>query len=277
MYLWKYQASAPWLAAHETELELAWPGAVAVIARPGRARMLVQVTCGTRAETARLVRRFGGTAESLGKNWRDKYLVAAGHAPLRIGRRLSVTAHDEPASDAELAIPAAGAFGTGEHATTAMTLRLLEEITRPSPRARRMLDAGTGTGILALAARHFGASEVVGLDNDPRAIAHAKGNARRNEITRAKFAVADVLCWQPDGHFEIITANLFSELLIAALPTFRRALLPGGHLIVSGILREQTTEVIHALREHSFVLRTARRRGKWVALLAHFASSGKRS
>ncbi len=277
MYLWKYHASGPWLAAHEMELEQNWPGLVAVIDRPGRSRFLVQVTCRRAAEVARLVRRFGGIAESLGKNWPDRYLAPA-RPPLRIGRRLIVVTEPPTAgATPQLVIPAAGAFGTGEHATTAMTLRLLEEVTRPLSPGWRSLDAGTGTGILALAARRFGAQEVLGLDNDPRAVSHAKSNARLNEITRAKFITADVLRWKPNDPFEIITANLFSELLIAALPNFRRALPPDGVLIASGILRVQAAEVIRALRDHSFRLEIARRRGKWVALLARGPAFRKRS
>lgn len=275
MYLWKYQASAPWLAAHETELEENRPGLVAVIEYPGRSRLFVQVTCATRAEAARLERRYGGTTESLGKDWPERYLAGEEHAPLRIGRRLFVVTKAQTAgATPQLVIPAAGAFGTGEHATTAMSLRLLEEVTRTTSPQWRLLDAGTGTGILALAARSFGAIEVLGLDNDPRAVAHAKENARRNEITRARFVQADVLRWKPAGLFDVITANLFSELLIAALPTFRRALRPDGRLIVSGILREQASEVTGALGAESFHVEKTRRRGKWLALLAR---SGKRS
>ena len=120
----------------------------------------------------------------------------------------------------QLIIPAAGAFGTGEHATTAMSLRLLEEITRNLPPGWRLLDAGTGTGILALAARRLGASEVLGLDNDPRAVAHARQNARLNRISRARFIAADLLRWKPSARYEVVTANLFSELLIAAIADF---------------------------------------------------------
>ena len=278
MYLWKYHASAPWLAAHEMELEQTWPGAVAVIDRPGRARVLVQVTCRTRAEASRLERRFGGKAESLGKDWRQKFFAASKHAPLRIGRRLVVVASAETAgATPQLAIPAAGAFGTGDHATTAMSLRMLEETTRQLRPGWRLLDAGTGTGILALAARHFGASEVFGLDNDPRAVAHAQANARLNKITRAKFRTADVLRWKPERQFEVVTANLFSELLIAALPNFRRALHTDGQLIASGILRGQLDEVSCGLAVQSFDLLRTRRRGKWVALHARCGHRGKRS
>jgi ribosomal protein L11 methyltransferase len=168
----------------------------------------------------------------------------------------------------QLIIPAAGAFGTGEHATTAMSLRLLERTTRSCAPGWRMLDAGTGTGILALAGVRFGAGLVLGLDNDPRAVAHARSNARLNHIHAAQFVRADVLGWRPNRRYDYITANLFSELLIAVLPIFRRALRANGRMIASGILREQAPAVIRALGRTGFCLEAKRRRGKWVALLA---------
>ena len=212
------------------------------------------------------MRKFGGTARPLPRALAQSQKP---HAPIRVGRRLQIVSDPGPAPSGveQLVIPAAGAFGTGEHATTAMSLRLLEETARPLARGWRLLDAGTGTGILALAARLFGAGEVLGLDNDPRAIAHARQNARLNHTTRVRFLIADVLAWKPAGRFEIITANLFSELLIATLPKFRRALHAEGRLIISGILREQTGAVERALRREHFAIGKKRRRGKWVALL----------
>ena len=268
MYLWKFHARADWLASHESELHELAPGNVAVIDQPGKVRILVQVTCKTRAEAANLVRQFGGSAEKLSRDWQKKYLQSEPHAPLGIGRRLFILANPEPDSRPQLVIPAAGAFGTGEHATTAMSLRLLEDATRNLKRDWRLLDTGAGTGILALAARRFGASEVLGLDLDPRAVAHARSNARLNKIDRAEFVRGDILRWKPPGRFDLITANLFSELLIAALPIFRRALRRDGCLILSGILRAQNPSVIRALGRDGFRLITQRRRGKWVALLA---------
>ncbi len=176
-----------------------------------------------------------------------------------------------------LIIPAAGAFGTGEHATTAMCLRLLEETARGPKAGWTLLDAGTGTGILALAARRFGAQEVLGIDNDPRAVAHARANARLNKIRGVHFQALDFLRWKPARRFDVITANLFSELLIAALPIFRRALSREGTLILSGILREQAPEVARAFRSTGFHLETQRRRGKWIALRVEPAGARKRS
>ena len=272
MTLWRKHASAQWLAANESRLEQVAGRDLAIIARPGRARTLVQVTCQRREKSAELLRAFGGIAQTLPRNWWKMAHARATHPPIRVGRRLEIVSaairspksHDK----AQLVIPAAGAFGTGQHATTAMSLRILEEIAQNLPPGWRLLDAGTGTGILALAARNLGAGEVFGLDIDPRAVAHARQNARLNHISRAKFNSADVLRWKPLARYEVVTANLFSELLIAALPIFRRVLQSKGHLIVSGILHQQAKSVVRALRPAGFHLEKQRRRGKWIALLA---------
>ncbi len=145
-----------------------------------------------------------------------------------------------------LIIPAGAAFGTGEHATTAMSLRLLERVTRGRPAGWRMLDAGTGSGILALAARRFGAGEVVAVDNDPRAIKTARANARSNHIRGLEFVVGDVRK-QVRGKFDLIAANLYSELLAAVLPRFRRGLREDGRLILSGVLRRQERGIARGL------------------------------
>ncbi|MGI8957019.1 MAG: 50S ribosomal protein L11 methyltransferase [Chthoniobacterales bacterium] len=272
MMLWQKQASPAWLTANEARLEEIAGCDLAIIARPGRARSLVQVVCGQRQKAARLQRDFGGRLEALPRVWSQTMQSHSTHAPIRVGRQLEVVSEAAPAQQTraknQLIIPSAGAFGTGEHATTAMSLRLLEETTRELPSGWRLLDAGTGTGILALAARRLCAGEVIGLDNDPRAVAHARQNARLNSVSRARFIATDVLRWKTDARFEIVTANLFSELLVAALPLFRRALRAHGQLILSGILREQSAAVERALHRSSFHLRIKRRRGKWVALLA---------
>ncbi|HEY1582092.1 MAG TPA: 50S ribosomal protein L11 methyltransferase [Chthoniobacterales bacterium] len=269
MILWQKQASPAWLAQHEAQLEEIAGRHLALIARPDRARTLVQVTCASAASSDDLLRRFGGVTKTLPRDWWKTQRPPV-HSPIRVGPHLRIVnaASRLPNEREELVIPAAGAFGTGEHLTTAMSLRLLEEVTRKLSHGWRLVDAGTGTGILALAARRLGAGEVLGFDNDPRAVAHARQNARLNQIVRARFEVADVLRWKPPARYDVVTANLFSELLIAALPTFRRALVSGGRLITSGILREQAANVIGALSTSHFQVEKVRRRGKWIALLA---------
>jgi ribosomal protein L11 methyltransferase len=130
-----------------------------------------------------------------------------------------------------------------------------------------MLDAGTGSGILALAGRCFGAGEVIAIDNDALAISVAKQNARANKIRGVTFIAGDAAAPLP-GKFDVIAANLYSELLVALLPNWRRRLATDGRLILSGVLRRQEREVSDALTANGFATLEVRRRGKWIALLA---------
>ena len=144
-------------------------------------------------------------------------------------------------------IPASLAFGTGEHATTAMSLRFLEQLTRCWNPGWSLVDLGTGSGILALAAKCLGAGRVIGIDNDPAAISVAKSNARLNKIRGATFQLGDVHKWNPAQKTDVITANLYSDLLIEILPKLRG----GAWLILSGILRSQQDELVHALQRNT--------------------------
>ena len=277
-WLWQRPASAAWLELNQMGLEEIAASKLVIISRPLRARLLLQVACEKRTLATRLLRRFGGRIEKLPRNLQAQ----SAHPPIRIGGRLEIVSRFSRSPEKrslQLVIPAAGAFGTGEHATTAMSLRLLEERTRKFPRGWRLLDAGTGSGILALAARKLGAGEALGLDDDPRAIATARQNTRLNRIGRVEFCVADLLRFKPKARYEIVTANLFSDLLIAALPVFRRALRPDGWLILSGILRAQADEVIAALLRAGWTIEKRRRRGKWVALACsrRAASPGRKA
>ena len=272
MYLWERYATAPWLAANEWRLEEIAPGAVAIISHPDRARSLVQVACKTEAQASRLMRRFQGSTERLPRRWQESFLQHDVGPPIRIGKRLLIVANARgtlaATKEKQLVIPAAGAFGTGAHATTAMCLRLLERTTPTFRNKWKLLDLGSGTGILALAACLLGATGAVGIDNDPRAVVIAQKNARLNEIEGARFINSDLLKWTPRTRYEVITANLFSELLIAALPIIKRSLKRKGCIILSGILRDQIDRVVCALRATGFSVEKLRRRGRWIALLA---------
>jgi ribosomal protein L11 methylase PrmA len=163
-----------------------------------------------------------------------------------------------------LAIPASLAFGTGEHATTAMSLRFLEQLTRRWNPGWSLVDLGTGSGILALAAKRLGAGPVIGIDNDPTVILMAKSNARLNKIRRAIFKLGDVHRWNPAQRTDVITANLYSDLLVEILPKLRG----GGWLILSGILCSQQDEFVRALQRNHLEVVDMKRRGKWMAFLA---------
>jgi ribosomal protein L11 methyltransferase len=186
--------------------------------------------------------------------------------PIRLGNRLLITNHAAKTNLPQLIIPAGAAFGTGEHATTAMSLRMLERMTRRLACGWRMLDAGTGSGILALAGSRFGGGKIIAIDNDPLAISTAQANAKRNRIGRVRFVCGDVA--RIRGQFDIITANLYSELLVSVLARFRASLSADGRLILSGVMRSQEGDLLRALRTNAFAVTEIRRRGKWIALVA---------
>ena len=127
-----------------------------------------------------------------------------------------------------------------------------------------MVDLGTGSGIFALAAKSFEAGRVIAIDIDPVAISTARANAALNRISGIQFRVADVRRWRIPRRIDVVTANLFSELLIEIVPKLKRI----RWLIVSGIMREQEGDVRKALHQNGFAIKKVRRRGKWIAALA---------
>jgi ribosomal protein L11 methyltransferase len=270
MYIWRKRMTTNWVGFRKDEFRLRFGGSLAIIERPETECVTLEVSCATESAAHQLIREFGGSVEKLRPGWLQHFSKQTEGKPLRIGSRLIILSTPARRATAERAviIPAGTAFGTGHHATTALCLRLLERITRRFHPGWRMLDAGTGSGILAIAGSCFGAGRVVAIDNDPLACATAKRNARVNGARNIEFSTGDVLKRKLSGKFEIITANLFSEIVIEALPIWSRHLAANGHLILSGILRSQEITVVRALRRHSFVASEIRRRGKWIALLA---------
>jgi ribosomal protein L11 methyltransferase len=267
MYLWQKAAQPSWLKEHEEILQVRFGGALSIISRPERKRVQIEIACTSQKEAQRVIQEFGGRAKRLGRDWLNRLSREQKPKALRIGRRLVVTpSPSKPEADISpysLIVPAGTAFGTGEHATTAMSLRLLEEVTRRR-KPQFVVDLGTGSGILALAASCFGAERVVAVDIDPNAIATAETNARLNRIENVDFQLADVRHWNSARRIDIATANLFSELLIQILPKLKRS----SCLILSGVLRTQEKEFVRALHRHKIELVEVRRRGKWIAVLA---------
>jgi ribosomal protein L11 methyltransferase len=272
MYLWRKTAAPHWLSAREKILGARARGKLAIVARPDRQRLQLEVACLSRVESQKLVKEFGGHAEKLSPHWLKRSACVNETKQLKIGRRLLISQKSDfqtpkafgIGKQALLVIPASTAFGTGDHATTAMSLRLLEQLTRQWDSGWSIVDLGTGSGILALSAKCFGAEHVLAIDVDPAAISTAKANARLNKIDNIDFRLGDLRRWKPARKIDIGIANLFSELLIEILPKLKRI----RWLILSGVLRAQEKEFIRALRHNKIELIDARRRGKWIAVLA---------
>ncbi len=274
---WRKLASAKWADAWEERLRGLDPARLAVTEAVG-GRALRFEFYGSARETRALVRSFGGNAEEVRpESWQPRAAAAdALPHPLAFGRRLLVTsdaallpslraAHPRKAV---LAVPAALAFGTGAHATTAMVLRLLAaSAERRRGSSWTMLDLGAGSGILALAARALGARSALGLDYDPDAVRTARANARANALARVPFRRADAQEWNPAGQrWDVIAANVFANLLVLLLPRLAAALAPGGELFLSGVLADQAPAIADAARRAGLRVEQTQSRGPWRAL-----------
>ncbi len=270
MYLWRKSVTERWLESNEHWLSDFPPEHVAIISRSGFARFNLEITGSSILQGQSLRRQYGGSLVTLKRDWFRQFTKAQDREELRVGKRLLIvdgeTRRAAPHDASRLVIPSGAAFGTGDHATTAMTLRMLERRSRRLAARWTIADLGTGSGILSLAAARFGASRIEAIDNDLVAVSTAKENARRNGIRGIAFAVQDVKKWRPRRKLDLIVANLFSELLIGVLPIVRRALKPDAQFIFSGVMRGEEARVVRAIRGSGLHLAEVRRRGKWIAL-----------
>lgn len=277
MFVWSRLASMKWREAWEERFQSAGQTNAVFTELPGAKSFRLEVYVAGEAEAEAIRRQFGGSIRRLkNENWAA--LAPPVSPPLRVRGRLVVThTPDEEAAarlrEAEapvpvLQIPPEMAFGTGDHATTATCLRLLcddlDWRARGGGTAPAVADAGTGTGILALAARMWGASPVAGFDFDPVAVRIARANARRNNVRGVTWSVEDATTWRPPRKYDVVLANLFANVLVAAMPVLRRALAKDGTLIVSGILRDHFPDVEAAAREQRITFSDVRVKGKWV-------------
>lgn len=161
------------------------------------------------------------------------------------------------------------AFGTGHHASTRLALLLLEGIFQTRrPAAPSFLDVGCGTAILAMAGALWGAGSVVATDNDPDAVFIARENIAANTLTD-RIAASDTPLATLVPAFDVVVANITSDVLTLLAPELVRHLSPGGDLVLAGILRGDQEESIRALFTHHGLTEMARPyQDEWVAF--HF-------
>ena len=184
---------------------------------------------------------------------------------ITVGRiRVAAPWHSGTAAPGTLTIvivPSMG-FGTGHHATTRLCLEALQSI---ELRGRRVLDVGTGSGVLAIAAAHLGAASALGVDNDPDAIQSAEDNLALNpEASNVAFETRDATTRDLPSS-DVITANLTGTLLVRLAGTLARALKPGGTAILSGILTDEREAVRTACS--ALTLAWERADGEWLGLM----------
>lgn len=195
------------------------------------------------------------------KGWRDF------HRPLRFGRVVVAASWHRvrPGRGRVLVRLDPGmAFGTGQHPTTAACLRALAAHVRPD---RPVLDLGTGSGILAIAAARLGARPVIALDTDPEARRAAAANCRRNGVgSTVRVRCGSLETLRPRAAFALILANLTAAAHLALLPALRGRLAPGGRAVLAGILAAQAPDVRQAVRAAGLAVVGRQRTGEWIAL-----------
>jgi len=163
-----------------------------------------------------------------------------------------------------LIIDPAMAFGTGHHETTRSCLALMEKYAQKAA-LDRFLDLGTGTGILAIAARKLGYRHVVGIDTDILAVDAARENIVINQVPDV--AIRQGSTSELHETFDVIAANLISGVLVLIAPALFELLNPAGIAILSGILIGQEDEVIEAMKQAGLIFREKYSDGKWVSLV----------
>jgi ribosomal protein L11 methyltransferase len=200
------------------------------------------------------------------EDWAESW--KRGLQPRRVGRHFVVapswTHPSKRAGDRVIVIDPEMAFGTGEHATTRGALRFLEQVVRHDS---RVLDVGTGSAILAIGAALCGAPEVLAVEYDEDAVLNARDNITRNgvsEVVALRTGMVDEAYLESyAAAFDVIAANVLSSVLEPLLAAFHRALKPGGHLILGGILEAEADDIIDAARAAGFTLRAEDLEEEW--------------
>src|SRR5277367_6685530 len=189
--------------------------------------------------------------------------------PFRVGRRILIVPPWKRESERgriTVVVQPAQAFGTGHHPTTAGALRAIESIVGAHA-PQSILDAGTGSGILAIAAALMGkrTAEIIAIDIDPTALENARANARLNGVEKSiRFSPVPLASIR--RHFDLIVANILSGTLIELAPHLKRIVAPGGRLILGGFLADEADDVLSHYRSPLRCLSRKTHRG-WTTLV----------
>ncbi len=191
------------------------------------------------------------------------------YRPFKIGKRLVIRPPWEgyvaTADELILTLNPGQAFGTGLHATTQLCLGFLETIGGTRPGAR-LLDVGCGSGVLSLAGILFGCAGAVGIDLDRLAIWVARGNARLNHLSKQAAFVAGSLGVVAD-RFDIVVVNILLEPILAMLEPLHDVIVPGGAVVLSGVLGTEMPQLRDGLSTHRWRITHQATQDEWAAVV----------
>lgn len=205
----------------------------------------------------------GINEEDWANNWKQYY------KPVKIGERIVICpaweTYRPTGEELVVRMDPGMAFGTGTHETTRLMIRLLETHTRPGC---RMLDVGTGTGILAICASRLGAGVCRAYDIDPTAVRVALENIRESGLANVTCDRSDLLKQVDlsEGQYDLISANIVADILIRMMPDVGAYLAPEGTLLLSGIVAERCDDVVNAAVANGFAVVDSLTENGWCAL-----------
>ncbi|WP_165005417.1 MULTISPECIES: 50S ribosomal protein L11 methyltransferase [unclassified Enterococcus] len=189
--------------------------------------------------------------------------------PVRITRMLTIVPswedyHTNDPMEKIITLDPGMAFGTGTHPTTTLTLEALETVLRGG---ETVLDVGTGSGVLSIAAKYLGAKDVYAFDLDEVAVRSAKENMDMNEIAKDVEVSANDLLNGIEIESDVIVANILADIILLMIPDAWRLLKQTGTLIVSGIIEEKKQMVIDAMEAQGFVVDQVFQQKDWYAIM----------
>ena len=237
---------------------------------PGASQVETLALIAARMEAAGIpytVETEGVEQEDWQNGWRKYY------HPMDIGKRLAIVPswQEYDTDRVKLILDPGLAFGTGGHETTSLCLEALDERVRGG---ERVLDIGTGSGILAIAALKLGAAVAEGVDIDPVAVRTAGENAALNGVGRDRYTVrwGDVVTDQAlrqelGGPYDVVVANIVADVIKALASTVRPLVKEGGIFLCSGIIDDRAEEVAQRLRDNGWTIAEARSSEGWFSYL----------
>ena len=156
------------------------------------------------------------------------------------------------------------AFGTGQHATTSLCIRALEDLVRPG---MTVFDVGTGSGVLAIVAAKLGAKRVEAVDFDPVAVRVARENVRQNGAEDVVRTERSDLLKSVAGEADLIIANIIADIIVRLFGEVKGSLVAGGTMLLSGIIEDRLADVVEAAGRHGFSVEKIEQEKGWAAVI----------